>query len=1127
MAVRILIVDDDKLTRTVLETLLRQEPGLGGAELEIAQAGDGQAGLAAFAANPPDVAIVDLLMPRLDGFATCKAMRDTPGGMRASLVMMSGAFHDGAIRNRVQQELGASFFVKPAQLKDLTKHVAGVIATRAADAAQVETSAAKREEVEHRAPSSSSSESGHDLPELGPRSGDFAMRALPAILLDLHESGVTGRLLLRRARVAKTIDLAGGDLVGAQSSARDETLGHFLVGSGVITDEQHRSAVARAAQKREKIGEALLAMGVLTPAKLAEQLAAQARHKLVQALRWPQGMWRFEPQQIPPEDQVARLKMIDVVLTGLRDTFERDVLPDTVARLAGHTLELTDRGHRLIADVRKIWGPTLVAALKPGVRFGDLVDAGHDRPMLHAVLDALVLVDGITTRLPAVGPGAMAIDTSRPQLTPDFSPREPTELFIEKRLGAPVPETAQRLYEMLFEDTTGAATPTPSGDRPLDFEQVPEHIDDAESGVIDLGAASAEVDEATAARKNLLREFLRVQGLDHYGVLHVDRRAGAAEIAASLAERQSKFSRDFYARFELGRDVEKLEEIHAAYTQARATLLDDARRRQYDKDLAGGDLVESAPSLDAELAFRAGEELLARKMYAQAIGKLAAAASAAPDEADYHAALGWAHWLAGGGDAQAADLARPHLSQALTINPDHASAHDYLGRIDAALGTDEALAVFHLERTLDLEPGRAEALDAIEKIFLRRGGARALEKLYRRLLYRAAGRAAASVEASLWLRLGTLYRDHLDDAVQARAAFQSAQRLAPSEAAAASALAELDRKSAHGLGDWEALRARWRRDYGTAATGLEMMKVALAADRHDAAFLAASALVALGHDDPTATKFFERHRPRFVVRAQRPLGLAEWAQLRHVDDSLEIGALMELIAPAVRTVMPLELADLELDESMTVSDVDLPAGFARMRSYVAGVFAVAVPAVFVRPDFGHQIHVGALDQPVLLAGDDALTAPERGELAFRLARAMTYLWPGRAVGGSRPARVMKRIVLACFAEAAPQAAAHLVTDDAETREARDSLATLDEDTRTKARGVVLRLVARSPQFNLSKWSRGLARTADRAGLLVSGDLPAARRFCAESGERDDDLIDFALSPAHLSLRAELGLSIDV
>ena len=55
----------------------------------------------------------------------------------------------------------------------------------------------------------------------------------------------------------------------------------------------------------------------------------------------------------------------------------------------------------------------------------------------------------------------------------------------------------------------------------------------------------------------------------------------------------------------------------------------------------------------------------------------------------------------------------------------------------------------------------------------------------------------------------------------------------------------------------------------------------------------------------------------------------------------------------------------------------------------------------------------------------------------------------------------------------------------------------------------------------------LSRTADRIGLLVTGDLPLARRLAIECGAADDDLVEFAISAAHLRLRTELGLSIDV
>ena len=45
------------------------------------------------------------------------------------------------------------------------------------------------------------------------RSGELAMRPLPAVLLDLHEDLATGKLSLRRGRVAKQVELVNGNPV--------------------------------------------------------------------------------------------------------------------------------------------------------------------------------------------------------------------------------------------------------------------------------------------------------------------------------------------------------------------------------------------------------------------------------------------------------------------------------------------------------------------------------------------------------------------------------------------------------------------------------------------------------------------------------------------------------------------------------------------------------------------------------------------------------------------------------------------------------------------------------------------------------------------------------------------------
>ena len=68
-APRVLVVDDD---RAVRESLRRSLEFNG---YDVALAGDGAEALASIARTPPDVIVLDVMMPRLDGIETTKALR--------------------------------------------------------------------------------------------------------------------------------------------------------------------------------------------------------------------------------------------------------------------------------------------------------------------------------------------------------------------------------------------------------------------------------------------------------------------------------------------------------------------------------------------------------------------------------------------------------------------------------------------------------------------------------------------------------------------------------------------------------------------------------------------------------------------------------------------------------------------------------------------------------------------------------------------------------------------------------------------------------------------------------------------------------------------------------------------
>src|ERR1700739_3349484 len=67
---RILIVDDDSITRELLRAMLER------AGHDVCEAPDGRAGLRELYATSPDLVILDIDMPGLDGWATLERIRE-------------------------------------------------------------------------------------------------------------------------------------------------------------------------------------------------------------------------------------------------------------------------------------------------------------------------------------------------------------------------------------------------------------------------------------------------------------------------------------------------------------------------------------------------------------------------------------------------------------------------------------------------------------------------------------------------------------------------------------------------------------------------------------------------------------------------------------------------------------------------------------------------------------------------------------------------------------------------------------------------------------------------------------------------------------------------------------------
>jgi len=69
---RILIVDDNQTNRDILATRLD------GHGYELLQAADGEEALASARANLPDLILLDVMMPKIDGFEVCRRLKSDP-----------------------------------------------------------------------------------------------------------------------------------------------------------------------------------------------------------------------------------------------------------------------------------------------------------------------------------------------------------------------------------------------------------------------------------------------------------------------------------------------------------------------------------------------------------------------------------------------------------------------------------------------------------------------------------------------------------------------------------------------------------------------------------------------------------------------------------------------------------------------------------------------------------------------------------------------------------------------------------------------------------------------------------------------------------------------------------------
>jgi DNA-binding response OmpR family regulator len=120
MAKKILIADDEPNIVTALEFLLER------AGYDVRTARNGDEALHAMTQDPPDLVLLDIMMPVRSGYEVCKRIREEPQWQHVKVVMLSAKGRDAEVAKGLA--MGADLYVtKPFSTRELLGQIKALL----------------------------------------------------------------------------------------------------------------------------------------------------------------------------------------------------------------------------------------------------------------------------------------------------------------------------------------------------------------------------------------------------------------------------------------------------------------------------------------------------------------------------------------------------------------------------------------------------------------------------------------------------------------------------------------------------------------------------------------------------------------------------------------------------------------------------------------------------------------------------------------------------------------------------------------------------------------------------------------------------------------------------------------
>ncbi|MEE8579956.1 MAG: response regulator [Myxococcota bacterium] len=316
----ILCVDDDRDFCKILHKALSGE----GYEVQLAH--DGEKALEWLSANSPDLILMDVMLPKRDGFETLEAIRSlgTPEA-EVPVLMTSACRVTPQYRTRAAKLGAAAMLVKPVPLAALLREVSSQLKPRVPAVSSRSVRSRKRSRVAARRADR-------------PLAGSLEDLSFPHLLHHLHGLRASGVLHLTSGRKRKALQLRDGYPSSVSSNLVTECLGNLLMRRGLLDRKSFDESVKRVKKGEGLQGQILVAMELMTEEDIAAALREQAEEKLLEVFGWKRGTFKFELEKRLKRGNALALdgSPANLILQGTRQRFPIDRIEAFLRQNAGH-----------------------------------------------------------------------------------------------------------------------------------------------------------------------------------------------------------------------------------------------------------------------------------------------------------------------------------------------------------------------------------------------------------------------------------------------------------------------------------------------------------------------------------------------------------------------------------------------------------------------------------------------------------------------------------------------------------------------------------------------------------------------------------------------------------------------